>query len=106
MDPHVVFDCQEIIPNRYALTIAAAARTRALNRGAEPRIDPPNVGIRDLALHEIADGAFSRDELARFLPGSATPARLMASDPKATELRGGGATSTAAAPASPQEAVH
>ena len=106
MDPHVVFDCQEIVPNRFALTIAAAARTRALNRGAEPRIDPPNVSIRDLALHEIADGAFS-DELARFLPVSASPARLMASDPKTTELRGDGAASTAAAPASsPQEAVH
>ncbi len=32
MDPHVVFDCQKILPNRFALALAAAARTCALKR--------------------------------------------------------------------------
>ena len=30
MDPHVVLDCQSVLPNRFALTLAAAARSRAL----------------------------------------------------------------------------
>ncbi|AYM66096.1 DNA-directed RNA polymerase subunit omega [Agrobacterium fabrum] len=44
MDPHVVFDCQDVVPNRFALTVAAAARARALSRGAEPRLDLPSAG--------------------------------------------------------------
>ncbi len=38
MDPHVIFDCEKALPNRFVLVLAAAARTRALNRGAEPRL--------------------------------------------------------------------
>ncbi|RSC30035.1 DNA-directed RNA polymerase subunit omega [Agrobacterium sp. FDAARGOS_525] len=107
MDPHVVFDCQEIVPNRFVLTIVAAARARALNRGAEARVDLPDSGVQDLALREVAKGAFSRDELAPFLPALTSPARLTASDPTATELRGDGAASAAAAPrSSAQETVH
>jgi DNA-directed RNA polymerase subunit omega len=107
MDPHVVFDCQKIVPNRFALTMVAAARTRALNRGAEPRLDLPHANVSDLALHEIADGAFSRDELAPLLLGSAATTLLPAPDPTTTELRGDGAASAAAAPvSSAQETVH
>lgn len=107
MDPHVVFDCQEIVPNRFALTIAAAARARALTRGAEPRIDLPHESVSDLALHEIAGSAFSQEELAPFLPELASTTLLPAPDPTTTELRGDGTTSAAAAPvASPQETVH
>ncbi|MDQ0133740.1 DNA-directed RNA polymerase subunit omega [Neorhizobium galegae] len=107
MDPHVVFDCQEIVPNRFALTIAAAARARALNCGAQPRRDLPHASVSDLALHEIADGAFTRDELAPFLPGLAATTLLPAPDPTTTELCGDGAASAAAAPvSSPQETVH
>lgn len=107
MDPHVVFDCHEIVPNRFALTMAASARARALARGAEPRLDLPHASVSDLALHEIARGAFSHDELAPFLPGSAATTLLPAPDPTITELRGDGTASAAAAPAScPQEAVH
>ena len=98
MDPHVVFDCRDIVPNRVALTVAAAARARALTRGAEPRLDLPGASATNLALHEIAGGALRQDELTPFLPGSASPARLPAPN---------GASSAAAAPASsPQEAVH
>lgn len=67
MDPHVVFDCQKALPNRFALTLAAAARSRALGRGAEPRLDADNGSVTDLALHEIAAGVFTRNELAPFL---------------------------------------
>ncbi|ARO29310.1 hypothetical protein NXC14_CH01323 [Rhizobium sp. NXC14] len=67
MDPHVVFDCQNILPNRFALSLAAAARTRALRRGAEPRLDPRCASASEMALQEIACGAFADDEMAPFL---------------------------------------
>ena len=67
MDPHIIFDCQKVLPNRFALTLAAAARSRALARGAEPRLDAADYSVNELALHEIAAGAFTRDELAPFL---------------------------------------
>lgn len=70
MDTHVVFDCQKVLPNRFALTLAAASRIRALARGAEPRLDAVDRSVGDLALHEIAAGVFTRDELAPFLPGA------------------------------------
>lgn len=70
MDPHIIFDCQKVLPNRFALTLAAAARSRALARGAEPRLDAADYSVNELALHEIAAGAFTRDELAPFLPGA------------------------------------
>lgn len=38
MDPHIVFDCEKVLPNRFDLAVAAAARVRALSRGGEPRI--------------------------------------------------------------------
>lgn len=37
MDPFVVIDCAKVLPNRIALTLAAAARSRALQRGVQPR---------------------------------------------------------------------
>jgi hypothetical protein len=37
MDPHIVFDCEKVLPNRFDLAVAAAARVRALSRGGEPR---------------------------------------------------------------------
>nr|WP_245460563.1 hypothetical protein [Rhizobium leguminosarum] len=52
--------------------MAAAARSRALYRGAEPRLDP-----------------FSSSELAPFLGGPAGTKRLHSADP-ATHLRGNG----------------
>jgi DNA-directed RNA polymerase subunit omega len=70
MNPSIVFDCQKILPNRFALTLAAAARSRALNRGAEPRFGRSGSSVADLALSEIASGAFTSDELALFLPRS------------------------------------
>lgn len=99
MDPFVVFDCQKIVPNRFALTLAAVARSRALNRGAEPRLDRPGHNTRELALHEIASGAFTTKELAPYLlRGQRTPAL-----PAPAPLRGGDAETLALAPPSPPE---
>ena len=67
MDPFVVFDCAKVLPNRFALTLAAAARSRAIQRGAQPRSNEPAASPGDLALHEIASGAFTAAELAPFL---------------------------------------
>lgn len=106
MDPHVIFDCQKVLPNRFALTLAAAARGRALARGAEPRLDRPGRSMGDLALKEIAAGAFTRHELAFFLPGPGERHSLPSPDP-GSSLRDGGSPSTAAAPGSRlQETVH
>lgn len=106
MDPHVVFDCQKVLPNLFALTLAAAARGRALARGAEPRLDAADRSVGELALHEIAAGVFRESELAPFLPGACGRRSLPPPDP-GTRLRDGGSTSAAAAPASrSRDAVH
>jgi len=68
MDPHVVFDCRKVLPNRFALTLAAAARSRALRRGDEPRLHGRFAGANDLALHEIAAGMLTPKELVAYLP--------------------------------------
>jgi len=73
MDRHVVFDGQKVLPNRFALSLAAAGRKRALNHGAERRlVGFPDAGNGDLALHEIAAAAFSPAELSAALPWAAT----------------------------------
>ncbi|MXN53219.1 DNA-directed RNA polymerase subunit omega [Shinella sp. AETb1-6] len=107
MDPLVVFDCQKILPNRFALALAAAARSRALNRGAEPRLDRQGVNASELALLEIAHGAFVEDELAPYLFPSSAGAPLLTAPSTTPEFRGDGRSSAAAAPVSSlQEAVH
>ena len=63
MDPFVVFDCEKVLRNRFALTVVAAARSRALKTGSDPRLERPTTDIVDLALQEIAAGVFTRDEL-------------------------------------------
>jgi DNA-directed RNA polymerase subunit omega len=102
MDPHVVFDCQKILPNRFALALAAAARSRALTRGAEPRLD--RVSANELALLEIAKGCFTPDGLAIFLVASGETPYVSRPDPKRQLGRG---SSAAATPSSSlQEMVH
>jgi DNA-directed RNA polymerase subunit omega len=56
MDPLVVFACEKVLPNRFALALAATARSRALNRGAELRLDRPIASVPEFALREIAEG--------------------------------------------------
>ncbi|ABS17314.1 DNA-directed RNA polymerase subunit omega (plasmid) [Brucella anthropi] len=107
MDPHVIFDCEKALPNRFVLVLAAAARTRALNRGAEPRLALGDRNAGDLALQEIAAGAFSEEELAPFLLPHRAEARLLPAPSTISELCGDGRSKAAAAPAaSPTEAVH
>jgi DNA-directed RNA polymerase subunit omega len=107
MDPFVVFDCAKVLPNRFALTLAAAARSRALHTGAQPRSDRPAASASELALHEIGEGAFTLAELGLYLEGPGGPwllPRPPAWDPK---LRGGAPPQSAAVPVSPSgETVH
>lgn len=106
MDPHVVFDCEKVLPNRFALTLAVAARGRALNRGAEPRLDRGKASMVDLALQEIAAGLLTRDELAPFLPVQDAKQSLPQPDP-VPRLGGDSRETAAAAPAShARETVH
>ncbi|WP_342640238.1 DNA-directed RNA polymerase subunit omega [Rhodoligotrophos ferricapiens] len=100
MDPFVVFDCAKVLPNRFALTLAAAARGRALRRGAEPRSDRLAAGAGDLALHEIAEGAFTRAELGLFLEEPSGPQLLPRPSAQDPDLRGGASPESAAAPVS------
>ncbi|MER9500553.1 DNA-directed RNA polymerase subunit omega [Mesorhizobium sp. M0488] len=68
MDPLIVFDCENSVPNRFALAVAAAGRARALSRGAETRLaDEARVPV-ELALREIAGNRFKPDEVRPFVP--------------------------------------
>jgi len=71
MNPLIVLDATKVVPNPFALTMAAAARTRALRNRAEPRIHMEGEPGPYLALSEIAANAFTDDELAPFLPKAA-----------------------------------
>ncbi|MBB4227032.1 hypothetical protein [Rhizobium mongolense] len=107
MDPHVVFDCQKILPNKFVLAVAAAACCRALNRGAKPRVDLPGINESELALQEIASGVLAGAELALFVSGPAATAPLPDSNSTMTGLRGDGGSNAAAAPVScSQEAAY
>lgn len=87
MDPNIVFDCEKNLSNRFALTVAAAARVRALARGSEPRIDAAGACRIELALREIAAGAFAADELFITSDPPAEAKRIAAAAPS-TELCG------------------
>jgi DNA-directed RNA polymerase subunit omega len=107
MDPFVVFDCAKVLPNRFALTLAAAARRRALHRGAQPRSDRPAASAGELALHEVAEGAFTPVELRLFLDGPGEAQRLLRPPVRDPELRGDASSQSAAVPVSPsEETVH
>lgn len=103
MDPNIVFDCEKVLPNRFGLAMAAAARIRALNHGSEPRIRVADGGTTtECALREIAAGVFRLDELAPFMSGL----ELASSDPSIT-LRGDSASGAAATSLSrPRKRVH
>lgn len=106
MDPNVVFDCEKIVPNPYALALAAAARARALNRGAAPRVNVSAANATERALQEIASDAFSKDELVPFLPEQQTFTSACHSAHRKW-LRSNSAERALAAPGSlPREAVH
>lgn len=105
MDPLIVFDCERVLANRFALAVAAAARSRSLNRGAEPRLEMPGATASEIALTEIAQRSFLPDELALFLiePAEAKPPH--SSEPP-IQVRGGGRHAEAAPVSESSEAVH
>lgn len=93
MDPHVVFDCQKVLPNTLAPALAAAA----LARGGEPRLDMDDVTVRELAPHQAA-GMFREREFPRLLSGSGEAKRLPSPDP-AIQLHDGGRAAPSPDPA-------
>ena len=67
MNPLLPVDCDRFVPNCFTLVLAAAARARALNRGAEPRLPAVAAPPCELALREIAAGALGAEEIERLL---------------------------------------
>ncbi len=110
MNPLVVCDCATVVPNRFAIVLAAAARSRALNRGAQPRSGARAAGTCELALCEIAEDAFAPEELVELLDASGGQRFLPAPDrPQAPEptLSPGAPETGAGAPVSrDRETVH
>lgn len=83
MDHVFTIECERHVPNRFALVHVAAARTRALNRGAEPRLPTNSSTNLHLALREIAAGAITPDEIEQLLhprPAIEPPAERMRLD--------------------------
>lgn len=106
MDPYVIFDCLKVLPDRFALTLSAAARSRALGRGAEPRLDPNYPSVCDLALHEIAAGMFGQTELGPFLCGKGERSSLPPPDSDSMTRDGGSEIASAAAASRCRETAH
>lgn len=104
MDTIYTVDCTRLVPNPYHLVHLAAARGRALGRGAEPRVEPHGEPVALLALREIAEGAFTRDELPILLESRSGEALEFSAneDPSEDELRDGMANSGSIALASQQ----
>jgi DNA-directed RNA polymerase subunit omega len=67
MDHVFTVECQRFVPNPYALVHVAAARARALSRGAPTRLEIEGRSHGYAALREIAAGAFTSDELTTLL---------------------------------------
>lgn len=65
--PVFAVECDGLIANRFALVHAAAARARELNRGAQPRISAPWTKTPQIALGELAAGAFDPAEIEHLL---------------------------------------
>jgi len=76
MNPLLVFDCEKVVPNRFELSLALAARTHQLNRGSEPRVELDGGSTIDAALREFAMGAFTPSEIKTLLAGSPQPGLL------------------------------
>jgi len=68
MDPMIVLDCENTVPNRFALAVAAAGRARALSRSAEPRLTSDVTVPVELARSMIRPEA-EGNEFRDILPG-------------------------------------
>jgi len=56
-------DCEQVVPNRFELVLAAAQRVRDLRRGEPPRVAPDHDKATVIALREIAAGAVDLERL-------------------------------------------
>lgn len=65
--PVFAVDCDGLVANRFALVHAAAARARQLNRGEAPRVEVPWAKSPQIAVAELAAGAFSPSEVEALL---------------------------------------
>jgi len=70
MNPFIMQDCQKVLPNPFLLALTAAARVRALRRGAEPKVLCSPLPPTELALQEIAAGLLAKEDF-EFLPSRA-----------------------------------
>ena len=104
MNPLIVFGAREVVSDPFALTLAAAARARALRQGAEPRVDAGVEPGPHLALAEIAADAFAEEELAPFLADAAGVPPL--APPKPRIAIGDGRRPAVAAPVPAEGTVH
>lgn len=102
MNPLIVFDARKVVPDPFALTLAAAARARALLQGAEPRLHLGAEPGPDLAMTQIAADAFAEEELAPFLTEPPGVPRLPAARPRLAIDDG---RQTAVAPSVPAEGM-
>lgn len=106
MDPMIVFDCENTVPNRFALAVAAAGPARALSRGAEPRLTGSVTVPVELALREIAGNRFQPDEVKPFVLAGSVPRDDRVRPGRRRKLSGGEGQSLAADPALAQGAAH
>ena len=102
MNPLIVFDAKKVVPNPFALVVAAAARSRALRQGAEPRVDSEVEPGPHLALGEIAADAFAEEELAPFSSIAGAEARRLSPPEPRPRLCDGGQTAAGAPVLSPR----
>ncbi|MFV8753613.1 DNA-directed RNA polymerase subunit omega [Nannocystaceae bacterium ST9] len=85
-----VEDCLEKIPNRFALTVLASRRARALSEGKGTALVPANNKVGVVALREVAKGmvrfeedveevvlAFIEEQRAQLMAGSAVDATFI-----------------------------
>ncbi|MBM3517306.1 MAG: DNA-directed RNA polymerase subunit omega [Alphaproteobacteria bacterium] len=62
-----VEDCVLEIPNRFELVLLAAHRARAITSGEQPKVERDNDKNTVVALREIADRSFVREDLKESL---------------------------------------
>lgn len=89
MDPLIVLDCENTVPNRFALAVPAAGRARALSRGGEPRLSDKVTVPVELALREIAGNRFQPDEVKPFVLAGSVPRDGRIRPGRRRKLRGG-----------------
>ncbi|MBZ9722267.1 RNA polymerase rpb6 [Mesorhizobium sp. AD1-1] len=102
MDPMIVLDCENTVPNRFA----AAGRGPGAQPWCRASPDRQRDGAVELALREIAGNRFQPDELKPFVLAGSVPRDDRVRPGRRRELSGDEGQSLAAEPALAQGAVH